>query len=256
MDSGKLQRGVILLATLNEKESIRHVLGEVEQSVRALGQCGYGISVLIVDDSNDSEFETLVQSIFDSLGIDGRVINGPSQGLGAAILFGMSICLETQDVKFVVNLDADGQHNPGQIPELVRVHMSESNAITIGSRWVNGGSAPGLSIMRKILSRGAALMLHLFGVPWRITDPTSGFKVYNRESLELCTNTLGDYYGYGFQGASVAFAESLGWKISETPVRFRQRFAGESKMNFHRIIESVVQLRSIKVRSAQLRRVV
>ena len=157
--------GVVLLATLGERQTIRYVLEEVAESVRLLEQSGYSFQVLIVDDSQDTEYNRHVEQSFKELRISGRVIDGPREGLGAAIVYGFEQALLDSNVGFIVNLDADGQHDARQMPDLVRAHFATQSQITIGSRWTKGGSAPGLSFKRKVLSHVSAMMLHRVGVP-------------------------------------------------------------------------------------------
>jgi 2-polyprenyl-3-methyl-5-hydroxy-6-metoxy-1,4-benzoquinol methylase len=243
------RNGVVLLATLGERQTIRYVLEEVADSVRLLQESGYRFHLLIVDDSQDSEFNKHVESAFTELQITGRVIDGPRKGLGAAIVYGFEQALNDQSVGFIVNLDADGQHDARQMPDLVRSHFATQSSITIGSRWTKGGSAPGLSFKRKILSRASAKMLHLAGVPHSVKDPTTSFRIYSRDAIEVCNREVIDFEGYAFFGGIIAVASSFKLSILEVPIRFRPRWAGESKMKLSRIIETVSLLWSIRSRS-------
>ena len=182
--------GIVLLATLGERQTIRYVLEEVAESVRLLEQSGYSFQVLIVDDSQDAEYNRHVEQSFNELRISGRVIDGPREGLGAAIVYGFEQALLDSNVGFIVNLDADGQHDARQMPDLVRAHFATQSQITIGSRWTKGGSAPGLSFKRKVHSRVSAMMLHRVGVPSSIKDPTTSFRVYSRTAIEVASKQL------------------------------------------------------------------
>ncbi len=255
INSGHIgKKGIILLATLGERQTIRYVLEEVAQGIRILGESQHQLEVLIVDDSRDPEFNTHVADVFGVLGIRGKVIEGPQRGLGAAILHGFDAALEDRQVGYVVNLDADGQHDARQMPDLVRSHFVTKSLITIGSRWTKGGSAPGLTWKRMILSRVSAFMLHRVGVPSAIKDPTTSFRVYSRHALELTCREVIDFSGYAFFGGIIAVASSQGLKISEVPIHFRPRLAGESKMQLSRIAETAGQLWSISSRAEMLRR--
>ena len=246
--------GIVLLATLGERQTIRYVLEEVAESVRLLEQSGYSFQVLIVDDSQDTEYNRHVEQSFNELRISGRVIDGPREGLGAAIVYGFEQALLDSNVGFIVNLDADGQHDARQMPDLVRAHFATQSQITIGSRWTKGGSAPGLSFKRKILSRVSAMMLHRVGVPSSVKDPTTSFRVYSRSAIEASFKTVTDFNGYAFFGGMIAVSSSEGAKISEVPIQFRPRWAGESKMKIARIVETAGQLLSIRTRTKMLKR--
>lgn len=248
------RQGCILLATLGERETIRFVLEEIAESVKILEASEYELEVLIVDDSSDNGFADYAQSSLLTLGLNGKVAIGPNMGLGAAILRGFEIALKDREINFVVNLDADGQHDARQMPDLVRAHFATSSSITIGSRWTKGGSAPGLSFHRKILSKASSFMLHRVGVPSKIKDPTSSFRVYSRSALEVTMRDVIDFKGYAFFGGIIASAASHHLKISEVPIRFRPRWAGESKMKFARVVETAAQLWAIGSRSTMISR--
>ena len=246
--------GAILLATLGERETIRFVLEEIAESVKVLEASGYRLEVLVVDDSSDKEFMTHVESSLSALGLNGNVIEGPNMGLGAAILNGFQCALADKRIDFAVNLDADGQHDARQMPDLIRAHFATSSSITIGSRWTKGGTAPGLSFQRKILSKVSAVLLHRVGVPSTIKDPTTSFRVYGRSALEKTMREVIDFKGYAFFGGVIACAAANGLKISEVPIRFRPRWAGESKMKLARIAETAAQLWAIGSRSIMIKR--
>jgi dolichol-phosphate mannosyltransferase len=246
------RNGVVLLATLGERQTIRFVLEEVAESVRLLQESGYSFQVLIVDDSQDTEYNRHVEQSFIDLRISGKVIDGPQEGLGAAIVYGFEQALLDPNVGFIVNLDADGQHDARQMPDLVRAHFATQSQITIGSRWTKGGSAPGLSFKRKVLSRVSAAMLHRVGVPSSVKDPTTSFRVYSRSAIEASFKTVTDFNGYAFFGGMIAVSSSEGAKISEVPIQFRPRWAGESKMKLARIVETATQLLSIRSRVKEI----
>jgi protein-L-isoaspartate O-methyltransferase len=248
------RQGCILLATLGERETIRFVLEEIAESVKILEASEYQLEVLIVDDSSDNDFVVHAQRSLSALRLNGRVVAGPNMGLGAAILSGFDIALRDNEINFVVNLDADGQHDARQMPDLVRAHFATTSSITIGSRWTKGGTAPGLSFHRKILSKVSSFMLHRVGVPKEIKDPTTSFRVYSRSALETTMRDVIDFKGYAFFGGIIACAASYHLKISEVPIRFRPRWAGESKMKLARIAETAVQLWAIGSRSTMIGR--
>jgi protein-L-isoaspartate O-methyltransferase len=248
------RNGAILLATIGERETIRFVLEEIAESVKILDASEYQLEVLVVDDSLDNEFLDHVKESLSALKLAGGIIKGPGLGLGAAILCGFENLLQKREIDFVVNLDADGQHDARQMPDLVRAHFATSSSITIGSRWIKGGTAPGLSLQRKILSKFSAFFLHRVGVPRSIKDPTTSFRVYGRSSLETTMRDVIDFKGYAFFGGVIACAGAKGLKISEVPIRFRPRWAGESKMKMARIVETAAQLWAIGSRATMIKR--
>ena len=248
------RNGAVLLATLGERETIRFVLEEIAEGAKVLEASEYRLEVLVVDDSSDSEFREHARKSLSALGLIGSVVEGPNMGLGAAILSGFQSVLNSKHIDFVVNLDADGQHDARQMPDLVRAHFATTSSITIGSRWTKGGTAPGLSFQRKILSKVSAFLLHRVGVPRTVKDPTTSFRVYGRNALDATMREVIDFKGYAFFGGVIACAASNDLKISEIPIRFRPRWAGESKMNIGKIAETALQLWAIGSRATMITR--
>lgn len=247
-------RCIILLATLGEHEIIRTVLEELSEAIETLKGDGVTCRVLIVDDSKSTDFISHVESVFSALSIDGSIVAGKNNGLGGAIRFGFDAAHESGSVDFLVNLDADGQHNPRQIPEVVRRHVQGGFDLTIGSRWTKGGSAEGMPTFRKLLSKSAAKVLHQVGVDSKIKDPTTSFRVYSKRAFELVGREAIDLEGFAFFGGAVAICSSEGLSITEVPIDFRPRFFGESKLSMGRVIESAKQIGVISSKACMLRR--
>jgi 2-polyprenyl-3-methyl-5-hydroxy-6-metoxy-1,4-benzoquinol methylase len=100
----------------------------------------------------------------------------------------------------------------------------------------------------------SAFFLHRVGVPSTIKDPTTSFRVYGRTALETTMREVIDFKGYAFFGGVIACAASNNLKILEVPIRFRPRWAGESKMKIARVAETALQLWSIGSRATMIKR--
>lgn len=245
--------GIVLLATLGEHEVITQVLSEVRDAICSTELNLTSCRVLIIDDSRDTQFHVLVEKLFLEMGINGTIIAGNNQGLGGAIRFGFDIVLLDEKIDFLINLDSDGQHNALQIPKLFAMHQKQNLDITIGSRWTKEGSAVGMPTYRKILSRFAAFVLHRAGVDSQIKDPTTSFRIYSRDAVKLVRREAIDLDGFAFFGGAIAIGCSDGLLIAETPIEFRPRYFGKSKLSTKRVIESAFQLWRIASKSRMLR---
>ena len=237
-----MRHGTILLATMSEIDTIDAVLQEIAESCHGLKRFQWKLNVLIVEDGKNPQFNEICSHFGEQYDIDIKVVRGPGAGLGAAILFGFKTALEDASLQFVINLDADGQHDGRQIGDLLRAHTTSSADITIGSRWTRGGRCYGLSFGRKIVSRVSATCLHLAGVPRHVKDPTTSFRVYGRNVLEALSRDLVGFNGFSFFGASIALAESAGFKVVETPIHFRPRLAGNSNLKLIQVRRAVRDL--------------
>lgn len=248
------RRGLVLLATMGEADTIESVLQEVAESTGQMERFHWQFDVLIVDDGGDPAFRESCERLGRGYGLSIAVIDGPRAGLGAAILRGFDSALADPGVEYVVNLDADGQHDARQIGDLLRAHVANDADITIGSRWTRGGRCYGLSPARRVLSRASAFVLHFAGVPRHVKDPTTSFRVYNRETVELIRRELVGFTGFSFFGAAVSVASARGLSVIETPIIFRPRLGGNSKLRASQVTRAVRDLPVIRSVSGMVAR--
>lgn len=117
--------------------------------------------------------------------------------------------------EFVITLDCDLSHEPGEIPKLLK-RRDEADLI-IGSRFVKGGKAE-LTLKRHILTRTYNFMAkHLVGV--RINDLTTGYRLYKKAKLDRLALTS---RGFGLQVETIVKARANGWKLMEVPIHYRK----------------------------------
>ena len=249
-----LRRGLVLLATMSETDTIESVLQEVAESVAQLERFHWQFEVLVVDDGGDTAFHELCERLGSAYGLVLRVIDGPRAGLGGAILHGFDAALANPDIGYVVNLDADGQHDARQMGDLLRAHVAHGADITIGSRWTRGGRCYGLSPVRRVLSRASAFALHFAGVPTHVKDPTTSFRVYNRSTVELIRRELVGFTGFSFFGAAISIANARGLAVIETPIIFRPRLGGDSNLKAGQVTRAVRDLPVIRSVSGMVAR--
>jgi 2-polyprenyl-3-methyl-5-hydroxy-6-metoxy-1,4-benzoquinol methylase len=248
------QRGKILLATRNENETISLVLEEIAQTLKELSPLGWDLDVHIIDDSDDDSLFKLVEAHVPRLGIQVNVQRGPGMGVGSAIIEGFRSCLKDPTVEFVVNLDADGQHDARQMSDLLRIFVATGAAVTIGSRWIRGGRCYGLSRFRVLLSHCSSFALRRSGVPNQIKDPTTSFRVYRRETLNYLIRDVIGFEGYSFFGAAIATTAAYGDDVNETPIHFRPRLAGSSNLSLMQTWRALRDLPRIKAHAGMIRR--
>jgi glycosyltransferase involved in cell wall biosynthesis len=134
-------------------------------------------------------------------------------GYGAALQTGYKYALE-RGVDWIVQMDADGQHLPGEIPGLLEPVQRDECDLVVGSRFL----APSGYEMGTFRSLGR----HLFRAVARaagltVTDPTSGFQAMNRRALELFA---GDWFPGDYPDVDVLLAAArAGLRLREHPVR-------------------------------------
>lgn len=222
---------VVILPTLDEANGIAAVLSEVNEARLVMQQVSCDLGVLIVDDGSQDNTRSIATQFAAVTGMSLEIVEGPRDGLGAAMLTGIKVAL-SQRPSLVITLDADGQHDARDIPTLVRAHVAQEAALTIGSRWTGGGRNYGTSQFRAVGSRFGNSLFRIVTGTRGVSDATTSFRVYSQGAAQFLLNSLvADYRGYAFFSASVAILEAAGYEIREVPITFRPRHGGASKLN-------------------------
>ncbi|NLI75304.1 MAG: glycosyltransferase family 2 protein [Candidatus Riflebacteria bacterium] len=118
-------------------------------------------------------------------------------GYGGALQTGYKYALQA-GFSFLVQMDADGQHDPTMIPRILDPLLAGEADCVIGNRY-HPGSDYQSPLLRRIGRRFFSWMIGWFsGIPPQ--DPTSGFRAYNRKALALLTR---DHFPLDFPDADV-----------------------------------------------------
>jgi dolichol-phosphate mannosyltransferase len=219
---------VVLIPTYNERENLAQIVSRLRAAVPEA-------DVLVLDDSSPDG----TGLIADRLAADDsqvRVLHRKGkQGLGTAYLAGFAWGLE-RGYDVMVEMDADGSHQPEQLPTLL---AALSNAdLALGSRWVPGGSVVNWPLSRKALSLGGNLYVRvLLGMP--IGDATGGFRAFRASTLRTLDLHDVSSQGYCFQVDLAWRAIRAGLRVVEVPITFVERTAGDSKMSQDIVNESL-----------------
>lgn len=219
---------VVLIPTYNERENISLIVSRLRAAVPEA-------DVLVLDDSSPDG----TGAVADRLAVADaqvRVLHrSAKEGLGAAYLAGFEWALE-RDYDVLVEMDADGSHQPEQLPSLLAA-LADAD-VALGSRWVPGGSVVNWPMHRKALSLGGNLYVRLLlGMP--IADATGGFRAYRGSALRTLSLQDVDSLGYCFQVDLAWRAIRAGLKVVEVPITFVERTIGDSKMSQDIVRESL-----------------
>ncbi|MBE1513560.1 polyprenol monophosphomannose synthase [Nesterenkonia halotolerans] len=220
-----------IIPTYNEIDALP---GTVERLRAAVPES----DVLIVDDNSPDG----TGDFADELSRQDRQIHvlhrTSKNGLGGAYIAGFGWGLEAgYDV--LVELDADGSHQPEQLPSLL-AKIDEADLV-IGSRWVPGGSVVNWPLHRVAISRAGSLYSRtLLGL--KVRDITAGFRVFRRSVLEEIDLSSIESVGYGFQVDMTFRVATMGKTIAEVPIAFVERTQGVSKMSSDIIAEAMINV--------------
>jgi dolichol-phosphate mannosyltransferase len=226
-----LGRGIVVIPTYNEAGNLEDIVTRVRTSVPSF-------DVLVVDDASPDGTGELADKLAER---DPQVLvrhRLGKQGIGVAYIgaFGWAL---THGYDVLVQMDADGSHQPEQLPRLLAT--LEHADLVLGSRWVPGGSVVNWPRSRQVLSRGGNRYARLaLGVG--LADATGGYRVWRRATLEGLHLTTVSSSGYCFQIDLVWRAVRAGFRVVEVPIEFVERTRGESKMNRAIVGEAFVRV--------------
>jgi dolichol-phosphate mannosyltransferase len=166
-----------------------------------------------------------------------EVLHRPGKaGLGGAYVSGFARALAA-GAGYVVEMDADFSHDPGDLPRLVERARAGADLV-LGSRYTPGGGVRDWDLLRRVLSRGGCRYARtMLGV--EIRDLTGGFKCFRAATLEAIDFETVRSEGYAFQVELTYRALARGMRVEEVPIVFRERSAGDSKMSARIALEAV-----------------
>ena len=218
-----LQQLSIVIPTFNESQNVRELLLRIEA---ALGATGW--EVIFVDDDSPDGTSSVVRDIARG---DTRVRciqRIGRRGLSSACIEGML----ASSAPVIAVMDADLQHDETILPAMLASIEQKGADLVIGTRYAPGGGMDNWNESRKAMSRFATVTSRMI-LSQPVSDPMSGFFMLRREVFDLTVRNLS---GLGFKILldilATAKHESLQpLKIVEVPYHFRNRVAGESKLD-------------------------
>ena len=144
-------------------------------------------------------------------------------GVGAAMRTG-SLYAERNGYTWAVQLDADGQHDPADIPRLLDAAKEADADIVIGARFAGAGSYKAKGPRRWAMGLLSAVLSPVTKA--KLTDTTSGFKLTSAKAIRLFSvDYPAEYLGDTVGALTIAARRRL--KIIQIPVEMRPRAGGE-----------------------------
>jgi dolichol-phosphate mannosyltransferase len=203
----------VILPTYNEREAFELLYPTLAPIVLQLGG-----EIVIVDDGSPDGTSAYARSLTGPPTC--AVVDRPGErGLASAVLAG----IDRARGDVLVVMDADGSHPPETLPALVSAVTEGGAEMALGSRWVAGGKAPGLTLGRRAVS---SVALSLARPLTRARDPMSGFFAVRRSILGRAPLAP-----LGYKIALEIIVKCRPNPFVEIPFTFRPRLAGESKLD-------------------------
>jgi len=212
---------MLIIPTYNEHDNIAVLVGRIR---KAAGN----EPILFVDDNSPDGTADEIRRIQAS-DANVHLLPRPGKGgYGSACRDGIKKVLRENLADYVIQSDADLSHPPELLPRMIE--LLKTNAVVIGSRYVEGGGAQNWDIRRRALSFGANLYARSFtGVP--VHDMTAGFVGYRTEILRKIDLDSIRSEGYAFLMEMKFNLHRKGARFCEFPIIFYEREAGKSKFS-------------------------
>jgi len=235
-----MPRVLVVTPTYNERDNLERFVAAVHASVP-------DAHVLVVDDNSPDGTGKIADRL---AGRDERVRvlhRSGKLGIGSAYLEGFRQGLR-DGYEVLIQMDTDLSHDPRYLPDFLgAIHRGAD--VVLGSRNIPGGGVEGWGPGRHFLSKGGSLYSRsILGLP--IRDLTSGFKAWRREVLEAMHLGAVRSEGYSFQIEMTWRAVGRGFTVSEVPIVFVDRRAGESKMSRQIFLEAVLMVWKLRLEGA------
>lgn len=211
---------LVVIPTYDERDNLEPIVTRLRRAVP-------DAHVLVADDNSPDGTGAIADRLAAADDHVHVLHRRSKEGLGAAYLAGFAWARE-HGYDVVVEMDADGSHQPEQLPRLLDALQSAD--LVLGSRWVPGGSVVNWPAHRKVISLGGSLYSRLaLGIPTR--DATGGYRAFRMSTLDKLDLGSVASQGYCFQVDLLRRALQAGLVVREVPIEFVERERGESKMS-------------------------
>ena len=230
-----MRKMVVLIPTFNESSTVVQQLKKLENFRSGSKD---EISVLVIDDNSPDGTADLV----DNLNLPWvQVLRRPFKaGLGAAYRAGFTKVLANDSYTHVITMDADGSHRVEDLPLLIAA-IRPGKSITLGTRWMPGGSVLNWPRSRQWLSKTGTKYAKV-ALKIDLNDLTGGYRIYSTELLKALNLKDMQATGYCFQIEMAMAADLAGAVATQVPITFVERINGVSKMTKSIVIEALIQI--------------
>lgn len=205
-----------------------------------------GSNIVIVDDSSVEENIRLKESI-DTKKIL-LISRLKKMGRGSAVLAGFKKALQNKNVEYIFEMDSDLAHDPKEFKRFINEINVYPYDLVIGSRYKSGGKIVNISPNRTIMSRLINNFLY-FWLNIKISDYTSGFRLYSRRSVEYILKRKLQASGFISLSEIAYLLYKNGYSISEVPITWNFRRYGKSNVNIKELISSLMFVIKLRIRS-------
>ncbi len=231
-----ITRVLVIVPTYDEVDNVERIAAQILAQDERL-------DLLIVDDNSPDGTGELADNMSAANGRIHVIHRAGKLGLGTAYVAGFKWAI-AQGYDAVCEMDADFSHDPNVLKVFLK--EIEDHDLVIGSRYKTGVNVVNWPLSRLLLSYGASIYTRVItGLP--IHDPTAGFKIFRRATLEQLDLDEIRSGGYSFQIEVHFKVWRKGLRIHEVPIIFYDRTHGTSKMSKAIVREAVWMVWKLKL---------
>ena len=234
---------LVMIPSYNERDNLEWIVARVRAAEPEA-------HVLVVDDDSPDGTGVIADALAEADPQVHVLHRARKEGLGRAYIEAMRWGV-AHGYQVLVELDADGSHQPEQLGRLLERMTVPSDASTgaderpadlvLGSRWVRGGAVVNWPWYRQAISRaGSAYARFVLGL--RVRDVTGGYRAFRASALDRLDLDAVQSHGYAFQVDLLFRAVGAGLVVVEVPITFVERERGRSKMSLGIVVEAMLRV--------------
>jgi glycosyltransferase involved in cell wall biosynthesis len=241
MKSDVTKKILIIIPAYNEASTITAL-------IKSLKSFNNNWDILVVNDGSTDKTGLLA----DSTGL-ALVVNLPyNLGIGAAVQTGFKYAFE-KNYDFAIQFDGDGQHQVEEIKKLLDIVYNNEADVAIGSRFNKEHDGYKSQPLRRIGIKIFEYFSYIL-IRQRITDNTSGFRAFNKKTIEF----LKDNYPMDYPEPEVVILLGRnGFTMKETFTKMLERQGGISSISIFRghyyMIKVLLSMFMASIRSKQIK---
>jgi glycosyltransferase involved in cell wall biosynthesis len=217
----------VVVPAFNEARTIGQVLADLAQQ---------GFHTVVVDDGSTDP--TGASALAFPVTLLRHAVN---LGQGAALQTGIRFALSRPDVKFIATCDADGQHQAADLVRMVSVCREGAYDVVLGSRFLEGGAAPGLDLPKRLALKLAILFTRV-ATGLALSDTHNGLRVMTATTAGRIRLTQN---GMAHASEILSQIARLRLRFCEVPVAVRytsySRAKGQSVWNSVNIVVELLE---------------
>ncbi|MCM8787747.1 MAG: glycosyltransferase family 2 protein [Candidatus Omnitrophica bacterium] len=219
---------VVLIPTYNEEKTIAQVIQDIPRNVEKINE----IEILVIDDGSADKTVSIARNAGATV-----ISYSKNKGLGFVFSRGIEEALK-RGADILVNIDADAQFNPKEIPKLIKPILEKKAEMVAGTRFESKNSLSQIPFLKKWGNRVFTSLINIL-TREKFTDTQCGFRAYSREAL-LRLNLFGR-----FTYTQEVFLDLVnkGLKIEQIPITvryYKERQAKISASFFRYFLQTII----------------